>query len=516
MFSLHLPAHGRLIDALPNRASLRGSLAFAATLVLATMLALSAFLSFRASRERDAAEEWEVHTLNVLRATASLRLGSLGTLRGEQAYLLTGDPKFLEPYYAARAQVDRDVAALGGLVTDNSGQRSRLGLIEAPIRVHLNTVASLIALERAGRHDEAVRRIRAGENRHRIEAIMREIDRFETIERALLVERTEAARRASAQDALFEYLVCAVGLAMVGVASVAAVALRRSLLREAVVRWRAAAHRGDRRADRPRQPPRDSPRARLADRRGTTQRPPAVGRGARHRSLQEGQRRARPPRRRRGHPPRGAPRGRDHARPGSRGRLGGEEFVIAMPDTDLEHARRACERLRQALGELSILLPTGSAVNVTLSTGVTQFAGGEDRIQLIARADEALTRPSSRAAIACCWPPDRGSEQPRQQVEKAPRPSPTAGIVMNQATITFCATPQRTAEARRAVPAPMIAPVIVCVVDTGMPSIEAPKITIEPAVDALKPWCCDSLVIREPIVSMIFHPPLSVPSAIAM
>ena len=40
-----------------------------------------------------------------------------------------------------------------------------------------------------------------------------------------------------------------------------------------------------------------------------------------------------------------------------------------------------------------------------------------------------------------------------------------------------------------------------------MPSRLAPKIVIDPPADALKPWCCDSLVMRLPIVSMIFHPP---------
>lgn len=43
-------------------------------------------------------------------------------------------------------------------------------------------------------------------------------------------------------------------------------------------------------------------------------------------------------------------------------------------------------------------------------------------------------------------------------------------MVMIQAAITLRATPQRTAEARRAVPKPMMDPVIVGVVETGMPS----------------------------------------------
>ena len=42
-------------------------------------------------------------------------------------------------------------------------------------------------------------------------------------------------------------------------------------------------------------------------------------------------------------------------------------------------------------------------------------------------------------------------------------------MVMNQASTIRRATPQRTAEARRAAPTPMIEPVIVCVVDTGIP-----------------------------------------------
>ena len=45
-----------------------------------------------------------------------------------------------------------------------------------------------------------------------------------------------------------------------------------------------------------------------------------------------------------------------------------------------------------------------------------------------------------------------------------------AGIVTIQATTMLLATLQRTADTRRAAPTPMMQPVMVCVVDTGMPS----------------------------------------------
>jgi hypothetical protein len=62
-----------------------------------------------------------------------------------------------------------------------------------------------------------------------------------------------------------------------------------------------------------------------------------------------------------------------------------------------------------------------------------------------------------------------------------------AGIVMSHAITTLCATPQRTAEARRETPAPITQPVIVWVVETGMPINEAVKTTIDPDIEAQKP-----------------------------
>ena len=106
------------------------------------------------------------------------------------------------------------------------------------------------------------------------------------------------------------------------------------------------------------------------------------------------------------------------------------------------------------------------------------------------------------------------SEQPGEQVETRPTAA-EAGTVNIHAVSRLLATPQRTAEARRAVPAPMTAPVIVCVVDTGMPIAEALNSMIEPPNDALKPWCCESRVIFVPIVSIIFQPPHAVPRPIA-
>src|SRR6266852_2868848 len=90
-----------------------------------------------------------------------------------------------------------------------------------------------------------------------------------------------------------------------------------------------------------------------------------------------------------------------------------------------------------------------------------------------------------------------------------------AGIVITQAYTIELATFQRTAETRRAAPTPTMAPVMVCVVETGTPSQVAMNSVAAPPVSAQNPCIGVSFVIRRPMVRTIRQPPIRVPSAIA-
>jgi two-component system cell cycle response regulator len=69
------------------------------------------------------------------------------------------------------------------------------------------------------------------------------------------------------------------------------------------------------------------------------------------------------------------------------GRIGGEEFVVLMPHTDIEHAVAAAERLREALASVRVEpLPDP----VTVSIGVAELASGERGETLLNRIDKAL------------------------------------------------------------------------------------------------------------------------------
>ncbi|MUM77122.1 PAS domain S-box protein [Pseudodesulfovibrio sp. F-1] len=74
------------------------------------------------------------------------------------------------------------------------------------------------------------------------------------------------------------------------------------------------------------------------------------------------------------------------------GRLGGEEFAIVLPETDLENGRRVAQRLREDLAGLTVRL-RDKAVNFTVSIGIAALKN-KDRVieDTVNRADEALYR----------------------------------------------------------------------------------------------------------------------------
>jgi diguanylate cyclase (GGDEF)-like protein/PAS domain S-box-containing protein len=74
-------------------------------------------------------------------------------------------------------------------------------------------------------------------------------------------------------------------------------------------------------------------------------------------------------------------------------RWGGDEFVAALPETDLEGARTVAERLRSKVEAGDFVHPwqNGRAIPFTVSIGVTTRAPGEQDLEVIMkRADEAL------------------------------------------------------------------------------------------------------------------------------
>lgn len=73
-------------------------------------------------------------------------------------------------------------------------------------------------------------------------------------------------------------------------------------------------------------------------------------------------------------------------------RIGGEEFVVLLPDTNLDAARIAAERARKVLEDSPVVVE-GNAVPIrfTASLGIAIVLGDEDTLDaLLDRADQGL------------------------------------------------------------------------------------------------------------------------------
>lgn len=73
------------------------------------------------------------------------------------------------------------------------------------------------------------------------------------------------------------------------------------------------------------------------------------------------------------------------------GRIGGEEFAMILPETDIASALTLAERMRECVENLTLPLVSGQQVTFTVSIGLTEYREQDDGIfALLSRADRKL------------------------------------------------------------------------------------------------------------------------------
>jgi diguanylate cyclase (GGDEF)-like protein len=105
-------------------------------------------------------------------------------------------------------------------------------------------------------------------------------------------------------------------------------------------------------------------------------------------------------------------------------RYGGEELAVILPNTDLDGAHVVAEKIRRAVEALTVRLPDGAALGVTVSAGVSTLAQppGEPA-DLIAAADSALYEAKHSGKNRTCRAAERsqhGLTQPSSTSRRRP------------------------------------------------------------------------------------------------
>jgi len=79
-------------------------------------------------------------------------------------------------------------------------------------------------------------------------------------------------------------------------------------------------------------------------------------------------------------------------------RIGGDEFAVAMPETDLDRGRDVAARLRTAVREMSLAAKSAEAVEVSI--GLAAWRPGQDWQGVYQSADVDLYEDKRRRKIA--------------------------------------------------------------------------------------------------------------------
>ena len=163
-----------------------------ALILVMTLLALSAgelLREFRAAAEVRRAEAASYEARTQIQRVFSL-LQDAET--GQRGYVITGDPRFLEPYEAAARDLDRQLSRLESLFADDAEQLQAHRRLEALVAQKNATLVAAISARRDQGREAAADLISAGEGKAAMDAIRgvvddlvaREATRQETLSRA--------------------------------------------------------------------------------------------------------------------------------------------------------------------------------------------------------------------------------------------------------------------------------------------------------------------------------------------
>jgi diguanylate cyclase (GGDEF)-like protein/PAS domain S-box-containing protein len=84
------------------------------------------------------------------------------------------------------------------------------------------------------------------------------------------------------------------------------------------------------------------------------------------------------------------------------GRMGGEEFAVALPETTLQEAADAAERVRSLMAETPICYASEN-FSVTVSIGISEYRAGDSQETLLQRADQAMYQAKQAGRNRVCF-----------------------------------------------------------------------------------------------------------------
>ncbi|WP_245297079.1 MULTISPECIES: CHASE3 domain-containing protein [Rhodomicrobium] len=182
----------------------------AAALALGLIFALTIWLGFRYVNQADLVR----HTLEVQTKISRIWSHMQDAEIGQRSYVLTGEDRFLQPYYDANQHIWSDLDALAALTSDNPAQARAVTETRPLIGQRLAFANETIALRRRGDFDGAREKVLSGQGTEMMRNLRQRFERLRAAESDLL-----AAREAAAQSTIYA-LTGAIALGVIGMLGV--------------------------------------------------------------------------------------------------------------------------------------------------------------------------------------------------------------------------------------------------------------------------------------------------------
>lgn len=140
---------------------------------------------------------WVTHTHQVLEAKEKILSLLKDAETGQRGYLITGEPRYLEPYNNAASSLAQAIAKLRELTADNPAQQERIAALDPLVSSKLQELKQTIDL-RTNQGFEAARKVvLTDQGKHVMDSIRLKLGDIDDAERSLLAVRTKEAATAA-------------------------------------------------------------------------------------------------------------------------------------------------------------------------------------------------------------------------------------------------------------------------------------------------------------------------------
>ncbi|HLJ49309.1 MAG TPA: CHASE3 domain-containing protein [Bryobacteraceae bacterium] len=155
-------------------------------------------LSFMNTTRLTTTAVWVTHTHQVLEAKENILSLLKDAETGQRGYLITGEPRYLEPYNNASSSLAQAIAKLRELTADNPAQQQRIAALDPLVSSKLGELKQTIDL-RTNQGFEAARKVvLTDQGKQVMDNIRAKLGEIDDAERGLLAERGKDAAAAAA------------------------------------------------------------------------------------------------------------------------------------------------------------------------------------------------------------------------------------------------------------------------------------------------------------------------------